>query len=94
METKYTFNGIKNSDAESAVGLLAVVVSVGADFYLVKPKGRRMNASLQGHKVWDAFAVHELKFGDLIVCDVERGATGKDVVTACRACSEEEYERR
>jgi hypothetical protein len=85
----------KREDPAVDLNLLAVVVDVRQDGdYIVKPRGRRHNAFLSGHHVFNAFQQHDLKFGDLVVVDVGRDAQGRDNVTALRGASQEEYDAR
>jgi hypothetical protein len=85
---------LRREDLETDVGLLAVVVEVLGDAYFIKPKGRRSNARLAGHLVWEVFGVHGLRFGDIVVVDVARNSEGRDRVTALRAVTDAEYENR
>jgi hypothetical protein len=84
---------VKFTDPTTARDVLAVVVSQGYDCFFVRPKGRKGNALLKMQAVFDAFHVHDLRFSDVVVVDVET-INGKDVVTALRAPTDEEFEQR
>ena len=75
--------------------LLAVVDGVGhSDCYFLRVKGRKRGVFLPGTLLWNSMQIHSLRFGDIVVVDVETDKDGKDSVTVLRACTDAEYESR